>query len=59
MFLLNSLNAQGEYSHFFFIRRLGPSIFRSPPKKYQEFQAPQKKTFEVLATQKDIPQCVP
>ena len=42
----------GGYSHFFFIRRLGPSIYRSPPpppkkkkkkkKKYQEFQAPQK-----------------
>ena len=27
--------------HFFFIRRLGPSIYHSPP-KYQEFQAPQK-----------------
>ena len=32
----------GGYSHFFFIRMLGPSIYRSPQNKYQEFQAPQK-----------------
>ena len=33
---------QGGYSNFFHIRRLGPSIYRSPQKKYQDFQAPQK-----------------
>ena len=27
---------------FFFIRRLGPSIYHSPQNKYQKFQAPQK-----------------
>ena len=27
----------GGYSQFFYIRRLGPSIYSSPPKKYQEF----------------------
>ena len=36
---------QGGYSHFFFITRLGPSIYRSSPpppkKKKHEFQAPQ------------------
>ena len=32
----------GGYSNFFRIRRLGPSIYDSPQKKYQEFQAPQK-----------------
>ena len=30
----------GGVLSFFFIRRLGPSIYRSPPKNYQEFQAP-------------------
>ena len=43
----------GGYSNFFLIRRLGPSTYRSPPKKYQEFQAPQK-IFEILATPKNI-----
>ena len=33
---------QGGYSSFFLIRRLGSSIYRSPPKKYQEYQAPPK-----------------
>ena len=38
----------GEYSHFFCIHRLGPSIYHSPPpspppkKKYQEIKAPKK-----------------
>ena len=31
----------GGYSDLFFIRRLGPRIYRSRPQKYQEFQAPQ------------------
>ena len=30
----------GGCSHFFFIRRLRPNIYPSPPKKIQEFQAP-------------------
>ena len=34
----------GGYSHFFDKRRLGPSIYHTPPKKNQEFQAPQKNT---------------
>ena len=42
------------YSHFFFIRRLGPSFYHSPQNKYQEFQAPQK-ILEILATQKISP----
>ena len=32
----------GRYSQFFCIRRLGPSIYHSPQKKYQEFQTPQQ-----------------
>ena len=32
----------GGYSYFFFIRRLRPNIYPSPPKKYQGFQAPPK-----------------
>ena len=54
----------GRYSHFFFIRRLGPSIYRSPPlpptkrktkqTKKQEYQEPQK-IFEILATPKNTP----
>ena len=39
---------------FFHIRRLGPSINCSPPKKYQNFKHP-KKIFEILATPKNIP----
>ena len=45
---------RGRYSHFFFIRRLGPSIYRSSQNKYQEFQAPPK-IFEILATPKISP----
>ena len=44
----------GGYSHFFFICRLGPSFYRSPQNKYQEFQAPQI-IFEILATPKISP----
>ena len=47
----------GGYSHFFFILRLGPSIYRSP-QKYQEFQAPQK-IFEILTTPKNLSHSVP
>ena len=46
--------AQGEYSNFFRIRRLGPSIYRSPQKNIRNFKHP-KKIFEILATQKNIP----
>ena len=38
---------------FFRIRRLGPSIYRSPPKNIRNFKHPQK-IFEILATQKSI-----
>ena len=45
----------GGYSHFFFIRRLGPSIYRSPPPpKKKEFQEP-KNIFEILATPQNTP----
>ena len=44
----------GGYSKFFLIRRLGPSIYRSPPKNIRNFKHP-KKIFEILATQKNIP----
>ena len=45
---------QGGYSNFFRIRRLGPSIYRSPQKNIRNFKHP-KKIFEILATQKNIP----
>ena len=46
----------GGYSHFFFIRRLGLSIYRShtPHNKKQEFQEPQN-IFEILATPQNTP----
>ena len=44
----------GGYSNFFLIRRLGPSIYRSPPKNIRNFKHP-KKIFEILATKKNIP----
>ena len=44
----------GGYSYFFIIRRLGPSIYRSPPKNIRNFMHP-KKVFEILATPKNIP----
>ena len=42
--LLINLGAQGGGGTLIFsrIRRLGPSIYHSPQKKYQEFQAPPK-----------------
>ena len=42
---------QGGYSNVFLIRRLGPSIYRSPPKNIRNFKHP-KKIFEILATPK-------
>ena len=48
----------GGYSHFFCIRRLRPSICRSPPKNIRNFKH-LKKLFEILATQKIIPNSVP
>ena len=48
----------GGYSHFFFIRRLGPSIYHSPPKNSRNFKL-SKKLFEILATQKNIPHSLP
>ena len=47
-------DSQGGYSNFFRIRRLGPSIYRSPQKNIKNFKHP-KKIFEILATQKNIP----
>ena len=44
----------GGYSIFFRIRRLGPSIRRSPQKNIRNFKHP-KKIFEILATQKFFP----
>ena len=44
----------GGYSNFFRIRRLGPSIYRSPQKNIRNFKHP-KKIFEILATPKNIP----
>ena len=40
-------------SHFFFIHRLRPSIYRSPPKKSGVSSTPKK--FEILATKKIFP----
>ena len=40
----------GGYSHFFFIRRLGPSIYRSPPNNIRNFKHP-KKYLKFWATQ--------
>ena len=49
----------GGYSNFFGIRRLGPSIYRSPQKKkYQEFQEPQK-NIRNLSNPKKYPNSVP
>ena len=39
------------YSKFFFIRRLEPSTYPSPPKNIRNFKHP-KKTFEIFATKK-------
>ena len=43
----------GGYSNYFHIRRLGPSIYRSPQKNIRNFKHPNK-IFEILATQKNI-----
>ena len=51
---LIGVHAQGGYSNFFRIRRLGPSIYPSPPKNIRNFKHP-KKIFEILATPKNIP----
>ena len=45
---------QGGYSNFFRIRRLGPSIYRSPQTNIRNFKHP-KKIFEILETKKNIP----
>ena len=42
-----------SFSYFFFIRRLGPSIYRSPKKISGVSSTP--KTFEILATKKIFP----
>ena len=47
----------GGYSLFFFIRRLGPSIYPSPLKNIRNFKHP-KKIFEILAVQKIPPLCI-
>ena len=52
--LLQCALPPGGYSNFFGIRRLGPSIYRSPQKYISNFKHPQK-IFEILATQKYIP----
>ena len=46
-----SLPPRGGTQIFFRIRRLGPSIYRSPQKNIRNFKHP-KKNFEILATQK-------
>ena len=46
----------GGYSIFFRIRRLGPSIYRSPPKNIRKFKHPQK-MYEILATPKKSQFC--
>ena len=53
-FIMCIRQTQGWYSIFFRIRRLGPSIYRSPQKNIRNFKYP-KKIFEILATQKNIP----
>ena len=49
------VTAHGGYSIFFRIRRLGPSIYRSPPKISGISSTP--KIFGILATKKKISQC--
>ena len=44
----------GGVLSFFYIHRLGPSIYRSPPKNIRNFKHPQK-IFEILATLKNTP----
>ena len=52
MFIM--LPSQGGTLIFFRIRRLGPSIYCSPPKNVRNFNHPQK-IFGILATPKNIP----
>ena len=44
----------GGTLNFFYIRRLGPSIYSSPQKNIRNLKHP-KKIFEILETQKYIP----
>ena len=52
--------AQGwRYSHFFFIRKLGPSIYHLNPKKnFKNIKHP-KRMFEILASPQNINHSVP
>ena len=50
----NDQNLPRGYPNFFRIHRLGPIIYRSPPKNIRNFKHP-KKIFEILATPKNIP----
>ena len=52
-FMLAGVGRGGGYSHIFFIRRLGSSIYRLPPKNMKNFKHPQK-IFEI-ATPKISP----
>ena len=53
IYIYNGASPRG-YSKFFFIRRLGPSIYPSPPKNIRNFKLPLK-IFEILATPKISP----
>ena len=54
---LYGISPGGGYSRFFFIGRLGPSIYPSPGKNIRNFKHPEK-IFEILATPKNIPHSV-
>ena len=54
--LCGSCRRGGGYSHLFFIRRLGPSIYHSAKTNIRKFK--HTKIFEIVATQKDIPHSV-
>ena len=51
---LRMVHPKGGYSLLFFVRRLGPRNYSSPPKIIRNFKQPQK-IFETLATQKISP----
>ena len=51
------VQAQGGFSIFFCIGRLGPSIYPSPQKNIRNFKHP-KKIFEIFATPKKYPDSV-
>ena len=55
--LATQKNPRGEYSNVFFIRRLGLSIYYSPPKTYQEFQAPQENIWNFSNPKRYPPFC--